>query len=72
MILQEVSEIQNRLAELPEPEWIHDMRRHFAQTGSYRLEDLIRLFGEPGEGIPVGEELDEAMRQAFMTDRETP
>ena len=72
MLFEEISEILDQLAELPEAEWIQEMRRFYTEHGCYRSEDLIRLFGEPGEGISVGEDLDEAMRQAFMTDKKTP
>ena len=72
MILEDVSEIQNRLAGLPEAEWIRAIKEDFCEKGSYRVEDLIRLLGEPTEGVSAGEDLDGVMRQAFMLDEEKP
>ena len=67
-----ISEMLKRLAVLPEAEWIREMRRHFAETGNYRPEDLIRLLGEPGKGVTTGLDLDEIMRQASMPNEKEP
>jgi hypothetical protein len=33
--------------------WAADMQTHFAQTGSYRSEDLRRVLGDPLSGISI-------------------
>lgn len=30
-----------------DPKWLSDMRDHFQQTGSYRIEDVYRVLGDP-------------------------
>ena len=30
---------------------VRSMRQHFASTGAYRGEDLIKVFGNPVEGV---------------------
>ncbi len=72
MIMQELREVQKLLDDLPEADWIHDMRKHFAETGSYRPEDLIRLLGDIREGVTVGEDVDETIHLAFPRDEKTP
>jgi hypothetical protein len=42
-------EIKERLAKLPEAEWVTQMRRHYAQTGAYKPQDLRRLLGDPNQ-----------------------
>ena len=32
---------------IPEAPWVTDMRRHFAEHGFYRRDDLDRLLGKP-------------------------
>lgn len=45
-----------RLDELPEAPWVTEMRRHFAEHGYYRQEDLERLLGKPGQSAVIDPE----------------
>jgi hypothetical protein len=40
------------LHEPPEAPWVTEMKKHFADTGSYRPEDLQRLLGPPWLELP--------------------
>ena len=39
--------------DLPEAPWITEMRRHFAEHGFYRTEDLHRLLEKPGQSVVI-------------------
>ncbi len=42
-----------------EPEWIREMRRHYAAHGHYRPDHLRRLLGDPMKSVgPPGEVFD--------------
>jgi len=47
------SEINERLSKLPEPQWVRDMKAHYAETGTYRPEDLRRVLGDPTRGVEM-------------------
>jgi len=47
-------EIQAKLEELPPADWIRQMIDHYNRTGSYRLEDLRRLLGDPNRAVQIG------------------
>ena len=34
-------------------DWVHQMRSHFAQFGTYREEDLRRVLGDPNQHAEV-------------------
>jgi hypothetical protein len=38
-----------------EPDWVREMKEHYAKTGTYRPEDLRRLLGDPTKRIDVRE-----------------
>jgi len=48
-----------RLSAVPEARnvveslWLHDMREHFAETGSYRAQDVRRILGNPWDRVEV-------------------
>lgn len=48
-----IQEIAERLNSLPPAEWVERMRKEFAETGKYRIEDLMRLLGDPTKGVQV-------------------
>jgi len=47
-------EIQAKLEELPPADWVRQMIDHYNRTGSYRLEDLRRLLGDPNRAVQIG------------------
>lgn len=49
-------EIQAKLQQLPPADWVRAMIDHFQRTGSYRLEDLRRLLGDPNQFVETGPE----------------
>lgn len=46
--------MQERLQQLPPPEWVRQMIDHYRRTGGYRAKDLQRLLGDPTKGVEVG------------------
>jgi len=46
-------DVRKRLACLPEPDWIRQMREHYRRTGVYRVEDVRRVLGDPTKGVEV-------------------
>jgi hypothetical protein len=46
--------LQERLQQLPPPEWVRQMIDHYRRTGGYRPKDLRRLLGDPTKGVEVG------------------
>jgi hypothetical protein len=46
-------EFNDRLARLPEPQWVREMKEHYARTGTYRAEDLRRVLGDPTRSVTV-------------------
>jgi hypothetical protein len=48
-----MDEIRERLARLPEPEWVREMKEHYAKTGTYRAEDVRRVLGDPRRGVEM-------------------
>ncbi|KPL05518.1 hypothetical protein AMJ85_11760 [candidate division BRC1 bacterium SM23_51] len=61
MTLEQIEEI---LRDMPEAPWIRDMRTHYAKTGAYRPQDLLRLLGDPKEGVTMGPK--ESLSQHFQ------
>ena len=35
------------------PEWVLEMHEHYAETGSFRIEDILRVLGDPKEGVDM-------------------
>ena len=50
----ELYEIRNRLASIPEPAWIREMRAYYREHGHYRPEHLDRLLGDLTRAVEVG------------------
>ncbi len=46
--------LQERLSKSPPPDWLVKMHEHYAKTGTYRPEDLLRLLGDPNRRVEVG------------------
>jgi hypothetical protein len=38
----------------PPPQWLLDMMEYHERTGTYRPEDIHRVFGDPSEGVSFG------------------
>jgi hypothetical protein len=47
------SETRERLSKLPEPPWVREMKANYAETGTYRPEDLRRVLGDPTRGVEM-------------------
>jgi hypothetical protein len=39
--------------DVPEQDWVADMREHFVKTGTYRQSDLERVLGKPWDTVKV-------------------
>jgi hypothetical protein len=48
--------LQERLQQLPPPDWVRQMIDHYRRTGAYRAKDLRQLLGDPTKGVEVGPE----------------
>jgi hypothetical protein len=46
--------LEERLRQLPPPDWVRQMIDHYQRTGGYRARDLQRLLGDPTQGVEVG------------------
>ncbi len=46
--------LQDRLQQLPPPEWVRQVIDHYHRTGGFRTSDLQRLLGDPTKGVEVG------------------
>jgi hypothetical protein len=46
-------EIQEKLKEMPEADWVTQMKEHFAEKGVYRPTDLRRLLGDPNRRVEM-------------------
>ena len=46
--------LQDRLRSMPTPEWLLKMQQRYAETGTYRHEDLRRLLGDQNRRVEVG------------------
>ena len=44
-------EIQGKLQDIPQAEWVRAMIDHFRRTGTYRARDLRRLLGDPNRSV---------------------
>jgi hypothetical protein len=33
--------------------WVSEMHAHFMQTGSYRIQDVQRVLGDPRQGVEI-------------------
>ena len=38
------------------PKWLLEMHDHYAETGSFRTEDILRVLGDPKEGVNMASE----------------
>jgi len=38
----------------PPPEWLSEMHDHYAETGAFRTEDVLRVLGDPKKGVDMG------------------
>ena len=47
------NQIEEKLLQAPEPDWIREMNEHYAKEGWFRPSDLLRLLGDPSEGVEV-------------------
>jgi hypothetical protein len=47
-------QIAEKLANLPEPAWVREMKAYYLKTGKFRPEDLRRLLGDPNRAVQVG------------------
>ena len=45
------------------PEWVREMREHFLRTGTYRVEDVRRVLGDPASQVKVSSEPEPATRR---------
>lgn len=45
--------IQPDTASAVEPQWLHEARVHFAQTGGYRQTDIRRILGNPWDTVEM-------------------
>ena len=41
------------LQKIPPPEWVVEMHEHYAETGSFRTEDILRVLGDPTKGVDM-------------------
>ena len=46
------------LRNVPEADWVREMREYFAETGAFRPEDLARVLGDPCRGIEMPQKPD--------------
>lgn len=46
-------QIEEKLSQASEPDWIREMNEHFQKEGWFRPSDLLRLLGDPSEGVEV-------------------
>lgn len=46
--------LKNLLNQPSPPKWLEEMIDHYRRTGTFRPEDLQRLFGDPSKGVTVG------------------
>ena len=52
------------------PEWLLDMHDHYAQTGSFRTEDVVRVLGDPRKGVEMTPDpSNEKVRASFLANR---
>ena len=42
------------VTDVPEPDWVVEMRQHFMKTGTYRQSDLDQVLGKPWDAVKVG------------------
>lgn len=47
------------------PEWVREMHSHYVSTGSFRTGDILRVLGNPREGVDMGTE--EQMRSLLLS-----
>jgi hypothetical protein len=38
------------------PEWLLEMHDHYAETGAFRVEDVLRVLGDPKKGVDMASE----------------
>ena len=50
--------LKKKFANLPEAEWIREMKEYHERTGTYRPADLRRLFGDPMRRVTSGGSID--------------
>jgi len=50
------------------PEWLLDMHDHYAETGSFRTEDILRVLGDPKKGVEMASE--DRVKSCFLVSKE--
>ncbi len=53
-IQAEMEVFDRLLREAGTPEWLVRVRRHYAETGTVRAEDMRRLIGDPNRRVDAG------------------
>ena len=48
--------VEKMLQTVSLPKWLEEMHDHYAQAGSFRTEDILRLLGDPQEGVDMASE----------------
>lgn len=48
------TEVQAKLQEIPQADWVSKMIDHYQRTGTYRPQDLLRLLGDPNRPVEIG------------------
>ena len=48
------------LANIPPPQWVVDMRRHYQETGRYRAEDVRRVIGDAARPSELQRQMERA------------
>ncbi|MGA2033075.1 MAG: hypothetical protein ABSG68_12520 [Thermoguttaceae bacterium] len=51
--IQERFSLEELLRNLPEADWVREMREHLADTGMLRPEDVSRILGDPSRGVEM-------------------
>ncbi len=49
---------EDMLHQADPPEWLIAMHDHYAETGSFRTEDILRVFGDPRKSVQMASEED--------------
>lgn len=45
--------LEELLRTTPPPKWLLEMHDHYAETGAFRAEDILRVLGDPTKGVDV-------------------
>jgi len=52
---------------LKDADWVNNMRDHFTRSGSYRVEDIRRILGDPNQHADVTVERDKKTGSRILT-----